>query len=257
MQDAPIELPTAIEGRRLALADWIAAEKNPLTARVMVNRIWLWHFGQALAGNPNNFGATGRKPTHPELLDWLAATFIERGWSVKAMHRLIMNSNAYRRAAQHPEPARLAERSHKTSYAVFSRRLGGELRDTMLRDGRTEPHAGRHSVRPNSAVALQPRQVMHVADVAALPDARAAPAQPVCNGFAALATRSWRFSTRRVRISRATPRRLAVTPQVFSMFNSGATSRSLAFAPAPAETKSRDAALSRVGSPTGAPGAGG
>ena len=80
----PAVIPTTITGRRTALADWIATPANPLTARVMVNRIWLWHFGQAIAGNPNNFGATGKKPAQPELLDWLAAEFLERGWSVKA-----------------------------------------------------------------------------------------------------------------------------------------------------------------------------
>ena len=64
-----------IPGRRLELANWIASKDNPLTARVMVNRIWQWHFGQAIAGNPNNFGATGKKPTHAELLDWLAGEF--------------------------------------------------------------------------------------------------------------------------------------------------------------------------------------
>jgi hypothetical protein len=110
-------VPEEIVGRRLALAEWIVSPQNPLTARVMANRLWQWHFGQAIAGNPNNFGATGRKPTHPELLDWLAATFVEGGadgqsapWSIKAMHRIIMSSEAYRRAAQHPEPKLLAER---------------------------------------------------------------------------------------------------------------------------------------------------
>ena len=76
-------LPPEIEGRRTALADWIASPKNPLTSRSIVNRIWQWHFGQPIAGNPNNFGATGKKPTHPELLDWLAAEFVTRGWSFK------------------------------------------------------------------------------------------------------------------------------------------------------------------------------
>ena len=70
------DVPNEIVGRRLALADWIVSPENPVTARVIVNRIWSWHFGQGIAGNPNNFGATGKKPTHPELLDWLAATFV-------------------------------------------------------------------------------------------------------------------------------------------------------------------------------------
>ena len=72
-----VEITEEIQGRRLAFAKWIASDKNPLTARVMVNRVWQWHFGTPLAGNPNNFGAKGKKPTHPELLDWLAAFLIQ------------------------------------------------------------------------------------------------------------------------------------------------------------------------------------
>jgi Protein of unknown function (DUF1549)/Protein of unknown function (DUF1553)/Planctomycete cytochrome C len=86
VQQRPIT--DAIEGRRKAFADWVASAENPLTTRSIVNRIWLWHFDQPIAGNPNNFGSTGKKPTHPELLDWLAATFVEKGWSFKAMHRV-------------------------------------------------------------------------------------------------------------------------------------------------------------------------
>src|SRR5581483_11802570 len=71
-------------GREL-LADWIADAKNPLTARVLVNRIWLWHFGKGLVQTPNDFGARGKAPTHPELLDWLAARFVAGGWSVKKL----------------------------------------------------------------------------------------------------------------------------------------------------------------------------
>ena len=70
-------------GRREALAQWITDKDNPLTSRVIVNRIWQWHFGQALAGNPNNFGGTGKKPTHPELLDWLAQKFMDEGCHLK------------------------------------------------------------------------------------------------------------------------------------------------------------------------------
>ncbi|MFN0120989.1 MAG: PSD1 and planctomycete cytochrome C domain-containing protein, partial [Blastocatellia bacterium] len=116
-------IPSALEGRRKAFADWVASAENPLTTRAIVNRVWLWHFGQPLAGNPNNFGSTGKRPTHPELLDWLAATFVEQGWSVKALHRLIMNSEAYRRSAQHPDPKALAEKDpNGISYAAFKPR---------------------------------------------------------------------------------------------------------------------------------------
>jgi uncharacterized protein DUF1553/uncharacterized protein DUF1549/cytochrome c len=78
------------------LANWIADAKNPLTARVMVNRIWAYHFGKGIVQTPNDFGARGRPPTHPELLDWLTSRFVEGGWSIKKMHRTIMLSHAYR-----------------------------------------------------------------------------------------------------------------------------------------------------------------
>jgi hypothetical protein len=84
---------------RLQLAEWITRPDHPLTARVMINRIWHWHFGEGLVRTPDNFGALGEKPTHPELLDWLASRFVESGWSIKAMHRLIMNSAVYQQAS--------------------------------------------------------------------------------------------------------------------------------------------------------------
>ena len=96
-----VKLPkeTAEQQRRLALADWIANPQNPLTARVMVNRIWQGHFGTGLVETASDFGRSGMKPSHPELLDWLAAEFIRSGWSVKAMHRLIVLSAAYRQGS--------------------------------------------------------------------------------------------------------------------------------------------------------------
>ena len=112
-----VTFPPSVEGatttgRRLLLANWITAEKNPLTARVMVNRIWQHHFGRGLVETPSNFGLMGSEPSHPELLDWLAIEFIESGWSIKQMHRLIMQSATYRqssiqdrqRAGQRPDP---------------------------------------------------------------------------------------------------------------------------------------------------------
>jgi len=87
-------------GRRLALARWLVQPDHPLTARVMVNRIWMHHFGRGLVASPANFGRTGTPPSHPELLDWLATEFVRSGWSVKAMHRLIMTSNAYRQSSR-------------------------------------------------------------------------------------------------------------------------------------------------------------
>jgi hypothetical protein len=159
-------IPTTIDGRRKAFAEWVAAPSNPFTARVMVNRIWGWHFGTPLAGNPNNFGATGKKPTHPELLDWLAATFVEQKWSVKSMHRLLLTSAAYRRSARHPEPKRLAQLDpHGTNYAAFTpRRLSAEeIRDAMLAStGELNRQLGGIPCRPemNAEAAFQPRQVM-------------------------------------------------------------------------------------------------
>ncbi len=84
---------------RLALARWFTDPRNPLTARVMVNRIWQGHFGRGIVATPSDFGTRGAAPTHPELLDWLAATFVEQGWSVKAMHRLLMSSAVYQQGA--------------------------------------------------------------------------------------------------------------------------------------------------------------
>jgi len=91
-------VPETVEGRRAVLANWIANEKNPLTARVMANRIWQYHFGKGLAADANNFGKMGAKPSNPELLDWLASELVESGWSVKAVHRKILNSQAYQAA---------------------------------------------------------------------------------------------------------------------------------------------------------------
>jgi hypothetical protein len=87
---------------RLELARWVSSPDNPLTARVLVNRVWQAHFGEGLVGTPNNFGKLGDRPTHPELLDWLANEFIRSGWSIKAMHRLMMNSAVYQRASSLP-----------------------------------------------------------------------------------------------------------------------------------------------------------
>lgn len=83
-------------GRRLAFARWLTQPNHPLTARVMVNRIWLHHFGEGLVSTPEDFGTLGSAPSHPQLLDWLAREFVESGWSVKHIHRLIMTSTTYR-----------------------------------------------------------------------------------------------------------------------------------------------------------------
>jgi mono/diheme cytochrome c family protein len=161
-----VALPDDVQGRRTALAEWIVGEENSLTARVLVNRVWAFHFGRGIAGNPNNFGATGKKPTHPELLDWLAGQFVRDGWSIKHLHRVIMNSDVYRRSTLHPQPEKLAEDDPAgTSYAVFQpRRLESEeLRDAMLMvSGELNLKAGGIPVRPdmNLEAALQPRMIM-------------------------------------------------------------------------------------------------
>ncbi len=128
------EQPAILSGSgRLELADWLASARNPLTARVMVNRIWQGHFGEGLVRTASNFGVTGERPTHPELLDWLAAEFIDRGWSVKAMHRLIMLSRAYRMSGR-TTPHMLEKDPGNRLIARFGmRRLTvEEIRDSLL-----------------------------------------------------------------------------------------------------------------------------
>jgi hypothetical protein len=111
----------ATTGRRLTLANWIASPENPLTARVLVNRVWLGHFGRGLVNTPNDFGLAGDRPTHPELLDWLASEFMAQGWSVKKLHRLIVTSATYRQrssGAMEPESeAAKAEQSNPNTPA--------------------------------------------------------------------------------------------------------------------------------------------
>lgn len=161
-----IEFPDRMGKRRLALADWMVDERNPLTARVIVNRVWSWHFGKGLAGNPNNFGATGKLPTHPELLDYLADWFIKHDWSVKQLNMLIVTSETYRRSSQHPDPKSLDEKdSTRDLHAVFQPRrvTAEELRDSMLAvSGELNTDVGGIPCRPdiNMEVAMQPRQIM-------------------------------------------------------------------------------------------------
>ena len=121
-------------GRRLALAQWIASPKNPLTARVMVNRVWQHHFGNGLVKTTSDFGRAGSPPTHPQLLDALAATFIEGGWSVKELHRLIMTSQAYRQASRADNERALAiDPANELYWRQNLRRLEAEaVRDSLL-----------------------------------------------------------------------------------------------------------------------------
>ncbi|MFZ4768255.1 MAG: DUF1553 domain-containing protein, partial [Roseimicrobium sp.] len=222
-----------ITGRRLALAQWIASPKNPLTTRSIVNRIWQWHFGQPIAGNPNNFGGTGKKPTHAELLDWLANEFVSSGWSFKTMHRLLMSSEAYRRSTEHPARAALAAKDPEgVSYATFTpRRLSAEeLRDAMLyATGELNPTLGGIPVRPeiNLEAALQPRQVMGTFAAAWQPNPL--PSQHHRRSLYVLKIRGLAdpfmevFNEPSPEFSCEARDASNVTPQVFSLFNGSAT----------------------------------
>jgi hypothetical protein len=120
-------------GRRLALARWITSPDNPLTARVLVNRLWQHHFGTGLVATPDNLGRSGARPTHPELLDYLAAEFVRSGWSVKAMHRLVLHSAAYRQASAPRAELARADPDNRLLGRFPLRRLDAEaLRDAML-----------------------------------------------------------------------------------------------------------------------------
>jgi mono/diheme cytochrome c family protein len=161
-----IEFPVGNGKRRLALADWIVNPSNPITARVIVNRVWSWHFGKGIAANPNNFGGTGGLPTHPQLLDFLASWFMENEWSIKKLNLLIVTSDAYRRASRHPNAEKVAEVDPLGKlYSSFApRRLTAEeLRDAMLVvSGEINLAVGGIPRRPdiNPEVAMQPRQIM-------------------------------------------------------------------------------------------------
>ena len=231
----------SIDKRRVALAQWVASPSNPLTARSMVNRLWHWHFGQAIAGTPNNFGAMGKKPTHPELLDYLAAEFIERGWSIKAMHRLIMSSDAYCRSSDHRNLEQLNERDpQRALYACFSpRRLAAEeLRDAMLSaSGELNPQVGGIPVRPdiNLEAALQPRQIMGTYAPAWQPSPK--PEQRNRRSIYALRLRGLRdpfmevFDQPNPESSCEARTVATITPQVFTLLNGQETyDRALAFA---------------------------
>jgi hypothetical protein len=134
----PTELPPSnghvTTGRRRALAEWLLSPDHPLTARVMVNRIWQNHFGRGIVATASNFGKLGQLPTHPELLDWLATEFVRKGWSIKSMHRLMMNSESYQMSSSFFEEAN-AKKDPRNDFLwrYRSRRLEAEIiRDTIL-----------------------------------------------------------------------------------------------------------------------------
>lgn len=144
-------------GRRTILANWIASPNNPLTARVLVNRLWQYHFGRGIVASSNDFGKFGTGPTHPELLDWLASTFIEGGWKLKSMHRLIMLSNAYQMASTaNPQGLKVDPANHLLWRFSMRRLTAEEVRDSILAvSGRLYRKAGGPSVYP-----VIPREVL-------------------------------------------------------------------------------------------------
>ena len=121
------------EKRRAALARWLTSPENPLVARVLVNRVWGWHFGRGIVATPNDFGAQGEPPTHPELLDWLASDLIAHGWGLKRLHRQILTSSTYRMASVASGPGLRDDPDNTLLWHFPRRRLEGEaIRDAML-----------------------------------------------------------------------------------------------------------------------------
>ena len=174
-QTDPYLLTNSLDGRRLGMAKWIAHPENPLTARSIVNRVWQHHFGKPLAANPNNFGAKGGKPTHPELIDWLAADFVKNGWKFKRLHKLILQSEVFRQSTKHPQLDKLRQvdpNNYLLAYRLPRRLSAEELRDRMLATtGELNPEVGGLPVMPeiNLEVALQPRMIQFSLAPAYLP----------------------------------------------------------------------------------------
>ena len=143
-EDAPLSAPSILVkaepapktftgSGRLEVANWIADAKNPMTARVMVNRLWMWHYGEGIVGTPDNFGKMGARPTHPELLDYLASRFVEGGWSVKKMQRMMMLSSAYQMSTDADEKTMAADPENALISRFNRQRLDvEEIRDGML-----------------------------------------------------------------------------------------------------------------------------
>lgn len=130
--DAQTPLDNRSSGR-LELARWMTRPDHPLTPRVIVNRVWGWHFGEGLVRSPDNFGKLGQRPTHPELLDWLARRFVEDGWSIKALNKRILMSAAYRMSTAHDPAAALADPENRLRWRFERRRLEVEaIRDAVL-----------------------------------------------------------------------------------------------------------------------------
>jgi hypothetical protein len=136
LADGTPEWPADLKNPRTRLAEWITAPDNPLPARVLANRIWAYHFGRGIVVTPNDFGRMGGRPSHPELLDWLANRLVEGGWRVKPMHKLILMSETYRQASTNPAMATAGGTQDPENALLwkFSRRRleAEEIRDSML-----------------------------------------------------------------------------------------------------------------------------
>ncbi len=147
--NANFELPNDHSGR-LELAHWMASKQHPLTSRVLVNRVWGWHFGTALVPSTENFGTLGDRPSHPELLDWLAHYFMDNGWSIKDLHRLILSSSTYQMSSSHPENAKsmLVDAESRLRWKFPLQRLDAEqIRDAVLAvAGRLDESLGGKSI---------------------------------------------------------------------------------------------------------------
>jgi hypothetical protein len=225
----------------LALAKWVTSRENTLTARVIVNRVWQQHFGKGLVATPNNFGKMGARPTHPELLDWLATWFMDNGWSLKKLHELIVTSAAYQQASQRPDIEKLREIDSKNDLLAYfpARRLAAEeIRDAMLAaSGELNREMGGPGVFPelNWEVALQPRHIMGSVAPAYIPSRT--PEERNRRTIYAFRIRTLSDPMLEV-LNRpgsetSCERRdeTTVTPQVFALFNSEfAANRSLAMA---------------------------
>ena len=164
-REDPWAITEQIDGRRLEFAKWVVDERNTLTARSIVNRVWSYHFGRGIAANPNNFGVSGAKPTHPELLNWLTADFVRNGWKLKRLHRLIMTSKLYRQSGERADMVQYREKDTNNllmGYYQPRRLTAEEVRDSMLGvSGELNLEMGGVPAMPeiNMEVALQPRMI--------------------------------------------------------------------------------------------------
>ncbi|HEV3446335.1 MAG TPA: DUF1549 and DUF1553 domain-containing protein [Gemmataceae bacterium] len=171
--DTHLDGQTQSTGRRAALARWLTAKNHPLTARVLVNRLWQHHFGVGIVGTPNDFGVQGDAPSHPELLDWLAVEFMEHGWSLKHMHRLMVMSSAYCQTSQisagtsEQVKASAVDPANRFLWHARRQRLEGEaMRDAMLSlSGELNPRM--------FGVSAHPRLPEKISNYAWKPDAKA------------------------------------------------------------------------------------